>query len=95
MPLPGPPAARGHLRLAPPPVDRPRPERRALLVLRAGLATLALLAATLLAFAGAAVALLPLLWRRAPLGGRLRPIRTPEARVLEFRPRQDKHALPR
>jgi hypothetical protein len=95
VPLPGPPAARGHLRIAPPPAERPRPEHRALLLLRAGLAALALLAATALAFAAAAVALVPLLARRAPLAGRLRPIRTREARVLEFRPRRDQQALPR
>jgi hypothetical protein len=93
VPHPGPPAARGHLRLASLPVaPRPR-DSRALLHGRAIAAALALFLVTLLAWMSSAVALLPLLWRRAPHGARLRPFRTREARVIQFQPRQK--ALPR
>lgn len=93
MPLPGPPAARGHLRLAAPPAARPRAESRLLLLAAAAAARLALFLATFLAWTSTALALAPLLWRRAPLGGRLRPLRTREARVIRLQPRQQ--ALPR
>lgn len=93
MPLPGPPATRGHLRLAPPPAERPRAENKALLRVTGALARLALLFTTLVAWTSTALALAPLLWRRAPLGGRLQPLRTREARILKFQPRQQ--ALPR
>ncbi len=98
MPQSGPPAARGHLRLAPPPAAPAHRDVRVLLLARAAAATLALLLATLLAWATTAAALAPLLWRRAPLGGRLRPLRAPDARVIPFRSRraqEQQQALPR
>ncbi len=93
MAHPAPPTARGHLRLASTSVPRPRLENKAFLLAGAALAALALLLVTLLALATTALALAPLVWRRAPLGVRLRPIRSREARVLKFQPRQK--ALPR
>jgi hypothetical protein len=69
-----------------------------LLLARAVASTLALVFATLLAWASTAVALAPLLWRRAPLRGRLRPLRAPDARVIPFpqrRSQQQQQALPR
>ncbi len=90
---PGPNAARRHLRLAGPPAERRRDENRALLFVRAALSTIALYLVTLVAFASAAIALVPVAWRRAPLGCRLRPLRPPEARIIPFQPRQ--RALPR
>jgi hypothetical protein len=62
------------------------------LLARAVAASLALLAATAVAWLVTAAALAPLLWRRAPLGRRVTPIRAREARVIKFQPRQ---ALPR
>lgn len=91
----GTPAARGHLRLAGPPADRRHTvESRALLLLRAVLAALALAVLTLLAWVSVALALLPLAWRRAPTGVRLRPIRPREARIISFERARQK-ALPR
>ncbi len=87
------PAARGHLRLASSPAQRRRLESKAFLLAGAALAAVALFLATLLALATTALALVTLLWRRAPLGVRLRPIRNREAQVLKFQPRQK--ALPR
>jgi hypothetical protein len=85
VPYSGPPAARGHLRLAGPPADRrPTVESRAVLLLRAVLAALSLAFLTLLAWFAAALALVPLAWRRAPMGVRLRPLRPREARVIPF-----------
>ncbi len=89
----GPNAARRHLRLAGPPEEGRLDENRAVLVVRAALSTLALLILTLAALASAALALMPVLWRRAPLGCRLRPLRPSEARIIPFQPRQ--RALPR
>ncbi len=91
----GPPAERGHLRLAGPPVERRRvAESRALLLLQAAAAAAALVLFTFFAWMSAALALAPLAWRRAPVGVRLRPLRPREARVIPFqRPRQK--ALPR
>ena len=91
----GPPAARGHLRLAGPPVERRRvSESRALLMLRATVAVVALVFLTLLAWISSAIALIPVAWRRAPVGVRLRPLRVREARIIPFhRPREK--ALPR
>ena len=87
------PLARGHLRLAPTPQDRARAERRVMLVAR-GLAAAALLTwLALLACVAAAVALLPLVWRGAPLGRRLRPPAPREARIIPFQSRRQ--ALPR
>jgi hypothetical protein len=63
-----------------------------LLLVRAFLSTLVLLAATAVAWLASAAALAPVLWRRAPLGRRVTPIRPREARILKFQPRQ---ALPR
>jgi hypothetical protein len=51
-----------------------------------------LLAATFVAWLASAAALAPVLWRRAPLGRRVTPLRPREARILKFQPRQ---ALPR
>jgi hypothetical protein len=95
VPHPGPPAARGHLRLAGPPADRRHTvESRAVLLLRAALAALSLFFLSLLAWCSAALALVPLAWRRAPVGVRLRPLRPREARIIPFqRPRQK--AVPR
>ena len=62
-----------------------------LLLARAGVAALALLAATLVAWLFVAFALAPLLWRRAPRGLRVTPLRTREARVIKLEPRR---ALP-
>lgn len=87
------PAARGHLRLAGTPDEPRRSERRALLVLRSFFAALALVVLTGVAWVSAALALVPLAWRRAPVGMRLRPFRPREARVIPFQPR--KQALPR
>lgn len=92
MPHPGAPSVRGHLRLAAPPLARRRRESRAFLLVRAGFAALGLLAATALAWMVTAVALAPLLWRRAPRGLRVTPIRRREARIIKFQPRR---ALPR
>jgi hypothetical protein len=96
VPHPGLPATR-HLRLAPPPTEPRRQDGKVLLLARATAATLALFFATVVALAASGLALAPLLWRRAPLRGRLRPIRTPEARVIPFEPRrqQQQQALPR
>ncbi len=96
MPHPGPPAARGHLRLAGPPVERRRvSESRLALLARA--AALALLLAVVSAFAWtlAALAMLPVLWRRAPVGVRLRPLHPREARVIPFERARGREALPR
>jgi hypothetical protein len=83
------------LRLAGPPVDRRRvSESRALLLLRAATGSLALVLLTVAAWIACAMALLPVVFRRAPVGVRLRPLRAREARVIPFqRPRQK--ALPR
>jgi hypothetical protein len=92
---PGPPAARGHLRVAGPPSERrPVAERRALLLLRAAASAVGLALLTLLAVLSAALALLPLAWRRGPVGVRLRPLRPREARVIPFQ-RPTRKALPR
>ncbi len=79
--------ARGHLRLAGGPAPKRRPERRVWLFVRALLAALVLAWITFAAWAGAVVALLPLAWRRAPLGRRLRPPR-PDARVIPLQARR-------
>jgi hypothetical protein len=88
VPPRGHPAARGHLRLATAPVERRRRDSRALLLVRAALAALALVAATVVAWASIALALAPLLWRRAPVRARLRPLRAREARVIPLEPRR-------
>lgn len=98
MPHSGPPVARGHLRLAPPPAAPARRDARLFLLARAFATTLALALATAVAWMSAALALAPLLWRRAPLGGRLRPLRAPDARIIPFpsrRPPEQQQALPR
>lgn len=92
MANPGHPIARSHLRLASPALPRRRRESRAALLVRAAAASLALLAATALSWLVTAFALLPVLWRRAPVGRRVTPIRAREARIIKFQPRQ---ALPR
>lgn len=98
MPQSGPPASRSHLRLAPLPTAPARRDAKIVLLGRAFAATLALLLATVVAWASAALAMAPLLWRRAPLGGRLRPLRAPDARIIPFpsrRPQEQQQALPR
>lgn len=94
MPRPDTPlAARGHLRLAPEPEEPRRTERRGVLVARALIASVVLVWLAVVAFAAASVALLPLLWRGAPLGRRLRPPAQREARIIPFQARRQ--ALPR
>ncbi|HET8539790.1 MAG TPA: hypothetical protein VFL83_07950 [Anaeromyxobacter sp.] len=58
------------------------------LLVRAAAGGVALLALTLAAWASIAIALAPLLWRRAPVRGRLRPLRAREARVIPLEPRR-------
>jgi hypothetical protein len=84
--------ARGHLRLASPALPPRKRDSRVLLLVRAALAALALLAATAFAWLVTFAALAPLAWRRAPLGRRVTPIRPREARIIQLRPRK---ALPR
>lgn len=94
--LSSPPAARGHLRLAGPPAERRSvAESRAGLVARAASAAVVLAALTLFAWALAAVAMIPLAWRRAPMGVRLRPLHPREARVIPFERPRGREALPR
>lgn len=88
MPSRVPPAARGRLRLATAPVERRRRDNRVVLLVRAAAGGVALLALTLAAWASIAIALAPLLWRRAPVRGRLRPLRAREARVIPLEPRR-------
>jgi hypothetical protein len=91
----GTPAARGHLRLAGPPSERRRvAESRALLLVRAAASAVVLAVLTLFALLSAALALVPLAWRRAPVGVRLRPLRPREARIIPFQ-RPSRKALPR
>ncbi|BDG01655.1 hypothetical protein [Anaeromyxobacter oryzae] len=94
MPHSGPQVARGHLRLAPAPAGRPRPEKRFVLAFRALAVALRVAWVTATAWIAAALALTPLLWRRAPLGRRLRPQARREARVIPFQPRRQQ-AMPR
>lgn len=93
MPNSGPPVARGHLRLATAPVDAPRAENRALLVFRAAATAVVMVWLTVAAWFAAAFALAPLMWRRAPLNRRVRPMPPREARIIPFQPRRQ--ALPR
>ena len=98
MSHPGPPVARGHLRLAGPPVERRRvAESRLVLLARAVAAVGVLAALTVVAWTLAALSMLPLAWRRAPVGVRLRPLHAREARVIPFeRARgREREALPR
>ncbi len=95
MPPQGHPAARSHLRLASAPGSRERRDRKLFLVLRAALAAFLLAWTTAAAYVATVLALLPLVWRRAPLGRRLHPPRR-EARVIPFQPkRPQRQALPR
>jgi hypothetical protein len=82
----GHPVVRGHLRLATAPASALRRDSRLLLLARAALAILVLAWYTAVAWIGVALALVPLLWRRAPLGRRLRPQPPREARVIPFQP---------
>lgn len=92
MPHSGIPAARGHLRLATHP-DLPRPTGdHLMLVLRSILVAAAVLWVSAIAWMGATLALLPLLWHRAPVGRRLHPRPSRDARVIPFQRRQ---AVPR
>jgi hypothetical protein len=70
-------------------------ESRALLVVRSAGSAVALALLTLLAVLSAALALVPLVWRRAPVGVRLRPLRPREARIIPFQRRPSRRALPR
>lgn len=93
MPYPGHPVVRGHLRLASTPAAPRRRDSRAFLLARAVVAVLVLTWYTAVAWAGVALALLPLVFRRAPLGRRLRPPPPREARVIPFQPHRQ--AVPR
>lgn len=92
MQLPGSPAARGHLRLANIPSASRRTGSQLMLILRAALAAVVVAWISVIAWVGATLALLPIVWRRAPLGRRLRPHQR-QARVIPFQPRR--RALPR
>jgi hypothetical protein len=87
VPHSGPPASRGHLRLAVAVAPR-RVDSRAVLLLRVAAAAIAMLWLTAAAWLSAALALAPLVWRRAPLGRRLRPTPPREARVIPFQSRR-------
>jgi hypothetical protein len=88
------PLARGHLRLAPAPAQEPRRrDGRVALTIRGLAIALALMWLALVASVSAATALLPLLWKGAPLGRRLRPPAPREARIIPFQARRQ--ALPR
>jgi hypothetical protein len=89
----GPQAARGHLRLATAAAGR-RPENRFALAVRALAVAFRVAWVTATAWMAAALALSPLLWRRSPLGRRIRPQVRREARVIPFQPRRQQ-ALPR
>jgi hypothetical protein len=85
--------SRGHLRLASGPTS-PGPGKRLALRLRALGAALAVLWSTLLSGLGTLLALLPLLFRPAPVGRRVQQRRPPrEARIIPFQPRR--RAVPR
>jgi hypothetical protein len=88
-----PPLARGRLRLAPAPEARRRVDSRGVLLVRGMLVSAVLLWLALVACIVATIALLPLLWRGAPLGRRLRPPAPREARIIPFQARRQ--ALPR
>jgi hypothetical protein len=64
-----------------------------LLLLRAFASSLLLAWLTAVAWLSAALALAPLVWRRAPLCRRVHPMPPREARVIPFQPRRQ--ALPR
>jgi hypothetical protein len=66
-----------------------------LLLLRSVAASVLLAALTLYAWVIAALALLPVAWRRAPVGVRLRPLRPREGRVIPFERRAREKALSR
>lgn len=87
------PAARRHLRLAPAPAGRRPTESRPALLVHALGAAIAVAWVTARALLSAAMALLPLVWRRAPLGRRLAPRAPREARVIPFQRRRQ--AMPR
>jgi hypothetical protein len=71
-------------------------ESRVLLLARALVAAVVLAVLTVYAWVVAALALLPVAWRRAPVGVRLRPLRPREARVIPFERRREREtALPR
>lgn len=93
MPHPGPQLARGHLRLAAPPQARRRADSRLLLLARALVAAARVAFRSVVAWWGAALALAPLLWRRAPLGRRARPAAPRAARVIPFQ--RVRQAVPR
>ncbi len=88
MPHSGPPVSRGHLRLAVIPDAPQRVDGRLVLFVRAAATALAMVWITVAAWLSAAIALAPLVWRRAPLGRRVRPMAPREARVIPFQPRR-------
>ena len=96
MSHPAPPGARGHLRLAGPPAERRRiRESRAALVASAAVAAVVLTVLTVFAWVLTALALLPLAWRRAPVGVRLRPLLPRQAQVIPFERPRRREALTR
>jgi hypothetical protein len=84
----GTPVARGHLRLATRSEASRRSGGRLVFALRSILVAAAVLWISTVAWLGATLALLPLVWRRAPLGRRLRPRPSREVRVIPFQPRR-------
>jgi hypothetical protein len=68
-----------------------------MLLLRAALSALAIFVRSVAARAGAALALVPVAWWRAPLGRRASPIASRQARVIPFQPRRhpQQQAIPR
>ena len=95
MQLSGPRVARGHLRLATA-LASPSVESRAVLLVRALVASILVAWRAAAALVGAALALAPLVWRRAPVGRRARTMAPREARVIPFQPRRpQQQAMPR
>lgn len=84
---------RGHLRLAPAPEGHAPSGRRAGLLARTAAVYLGLAWLAVAGYLAAVIALIPLLWRGAPLGRRLRPAEPHEARIISFQARR--RALPR
>ncbi len=70
-------------------------ESRIVLLARAAAAAVVLAALTVLAWILAFFAMLPLAWRRAPVGVRLRPLHAREARIIPFERPRGREALPR
>lgn len=89
------PAPRNHLRLATAPVE-PTPGRNRFVALVLAFATWIVIRwRSAAAFIGAALALLPLAMRRAPLGRRARPLPPREARIIPFQRNRPPQAMRR